>query len=164
MQTQTRLSSLIRIYTVCHSVCIVWTHYSMVEPHSSNFSVIRTNFWGVRIFRKFMVTLAEHNEGLWLRACRRWSGAPEWYSPCRTFIVPEAQAVIAFSALNSCSVITRWNMWVILVVAESEYWQRLPCFINYFICRILWFSCKMSKKALCGIYRRMVNCMWCISN
>ena len=36
-------SSLIRVYTVCHSVCIVWTHYSMVEPHSSNFRVIITN-------------------------------------------------------------------------------------------------------------------------
>ena len=33
---QTTRSSLIRIYTVCHSVCIFWTHYSMVEPHSSN--------------------------------------------------------------------------------------------------------------------------------
>ena len=41
--------------TVCHSVCIVWTHYSMVEPHSSNFRVITTNFFGVRIFRKFAV-------------------------------------------------------------------------------------------------------------
>ena len=42
VQTQIRLlleerSSLIRVYTVCHSVCIVWTHYSMVEPHSSDF-------------------------------------------------------------------------------------------------------------------------------
>ena len=27
----------------------------MVEPHSSNFRVIRTNFLGVRIFRKFTV-------------------------------------------------------------------------------------------------------------
>ena len=27
----------------------------MVEPHSSNFRVITTNFWGVWIFRKFMV-------------------------------------------------------------------------------------------------------------
>ena len=44
-----------RVYTVCHSVCIVWTHYSMVEPHSSNFRVITTNILGVRIFRKFMV-------------------------------------------------------------------------------------------------------------
>ena len=34
---QTAPSSLIRFYTVCHSVCIVWTHYSTVEPHSSNF-------------------------------------------------------------------------------------------------------------------------------
>ena len=37
-------SSLIMVYTVCHSVCIVWTHYSMVEPHSSNFRVITTKF------------------------------------------------------------------------------------------------------------------------
>ena len=51
VQTQ----SLIRVYTVCHSVCIVWTHYSMVEPHYSNFRVITTNCLGVRIFRKFMV-------------------------------------------------------------------------------------------------------------
>ena len=48
-------SSLIRVYTVCHSVCTVWTHYSMVEPHSSNFRVITTMFWDVRIFRKFTV-------------------------------------------------------------------------------------------------------------
>ena len=50
-------SSLIRVYTVCHSVCIVWTHYSMVEPHSSNFRVITTNFLGFRIFRKSTVSL-----------------------------------------------------------------------------------------------------------
>ena len=43
----------IRVYTVCHSVCIVWTHFSMVEPHSSNFRVFTTNVLGVRIFRKF---------------------------------------------------------------------------------------------------------------
>ena len=59
VQAQIRLlllrSSLIRVYTVCHSVCIVWTHYSMVEPHSSNFRVITTNILGVRIFRKFTV-------------------------------------------------------------------------------------------------------------
>ena len=45
------------VCTVCHSVCIVWTHYSMVEPHSSNFRVIKTNFLGVRIFKKFTVYL-----------------------------------------------------------------------------------------------------------
>ena len=28
----------------------------MVEPHSSNFRVITTNFWGVQIFRKFTVS------------------------------------------------------------------------------------------------------------
>ena len=54
-QTVQTQSSLIRVYTVCHSVCIVWTHYSMVEPHISNFRVITTNFLGVRIFRKFTI-------------------------------------------------------------------------------------------------------------
>ena len=48
-------SSLIRVYIVCHSVCIFWTHYSMVEQHSSNFRVITTNVLGVQIFRKFTV-------------------------------------------------------------------------------------------------------------
>ena len=57
VQTQIRLL-LIRVYTVCHSFCVVWIHYSMVEPHSSNFRVITTNFLGVRIFRKFMVVLS----------------------------------------------------------------------------------------------------------
>ena len=46
VQTQIRL--LIR-------VCIVWTHYSMVETHILNFRVITTNFFGVQIFRKFTV-------------------------------------------------------------------------------------------------------------
>ena len=56
--------SLIRVYTVCHSVCIVWTHYSMVEPHSSNFRVITTNILAARIFRKFKVILVDS----WLKS------------------------------------------------------------------------------------------------
>ena len=32
---------------------------SMVEPHSSNFRVITTNFLGVRLFRKFKVYYVE---------------------------------------------------------------------------------------------------------
>ena len=49
VQTQIRL---LRVYTVCHSVCILWTPYSMVEPHNSNYRVITTNLLGVRIFRE----------------------------------------------------------------------------------------------------------------
>ena len=48
-------SSLIKVCTVCHSVWIVWAHYSMVEPHSSNFKSDYNKFLGVRIFRKFTV-------------------------------------------------------------------------------------------------------------
>ena len=36
------------------------THYSMVEPHSSNFRVITTNFLGVRLCRKFTVSKDRH--------------------------------------------------------------------------------------------------------
>ena len=56
---QTQISSLIRVYTVCHSICIIWTHYSMVEPHSSDFRVISINVWGVWILRKFTVLAKE---------------------------------------------------------------------------------------------------------
>ena len=42
MQTQIRL---LRVYTVCHFVCIFCTHYSMVKPHSSNFRIIAAIFW-----------------------------------------------------------------------------------------------------------------------
>ena len=48
----------------CHSVFIVWTHNSMVEPHSSNFRVITTNFWSVRIFREFTVFIYRYRGGV----------------------------------------------------------------------------------------------------
>ena len=69
-------SSLIRVHTVCHSVCIVWTHYSMVEPHSSDFKVITTNFSGVRIFRKFTVMhrLRYTGRGSSVRSASTWYG------------------------------------------------------------------------------------------
>ena len=40
------MSSLIFVYTVCHSVCILWMHYSIIEPHCSNVLII-TAFFGV---------------------------------------------------------------------------------------------------------------------
>ena len=54
-QTKQSQIRLLSVYTVCHSVCIVWTHYSMVEPLSSNFRVVTTSFLPFRIFRKFTV-------------------------------------------------------------------------------------------------------------
>ena len=36
----------------------------MVEPHCSNFRVIRTNFLGIRIFRKFTVHLLCHKSDM----------------------------------------------------------------------------------------------------
>ena len=48
-------SSLIRIYTVFHSVCIFMTHYFMAKQLCSNFRLITANCLGVRIFRIFMV-------------------------------------------------------------------------------------------------------------
>ena len=44
---------LIRVFTVCHSVCIFWTLYSMVQPHCSNFRII--TFSSVRILRSLTV-------------------------------------------------------------------------------------------------------------
>ena len=84
VQTQIR-SSLIRVYTVCHSICIVWTHYSMAEPHSSNFRVITTNFLGVRIVRKFTVCQVEEwwlNVTWFQQSCRKWTFCSLWHPYC----------------------------------------------------------------------------------
>ena len=43
-------SSLIRVYGVCHSACIFWTHSTMVKFHYSNFRIITANCSGVQIF------------------------------------------------------------------------------------------------------------------
>ena len=43
---------------------MVWTHYSVVEPHSSNFRVITTNVLGVQIFRKFTIGILTSKDGL----------------------------------------------------------------------------------------------------
>ena len=48
-------SSLIRIYTVCHSFCIFWRHYFLVKL---NCLILRTTMvagLGVPIFRVFTV-------------------------------------------------------------------------------------------------------------
>ena len=69
LQEQSCRSSLIRVYTVCHSVCIVWTHYSMVKPHSSNFRVITTNCLGVRKLRIITVYAYQFSECYYLFLC-----------------------------------------------------------------------------------------------
>ena len=43
LQTQIRLL-LIRVYTVCNSLCIFWMHYSKENPSCSTFRMIRINF------------------------------------------------------------------------------------------------------------------------
>ena len=47
--------TLIRVYTVCYSVCIFWMHFSIVKQHCSNFRIITAILLGVRIFRIFTV-------------------------------------------------------------------------------------------------------------
>ena len=37
-------SSLIRVYTVCNSLCIIWMHYSKEKPSCLTFRVITANF------------------------------------------------------------------------------------------------------------------------
>ena len=37
-------SSLIWVYTVCYSVCIVWTNYSVVKGYCCNFRIVTSIF------------------------------------------------------------------------------------------------------------------------
>ena len=108
---QTQRSSLIWVYTVCHSVCIVWTHYSMVEPHSSNFRVITTNFLGVRIFRKFTVLVLDLPEQIKMRA--------EWMSP-KEFPSLEEQVMLLWSPAST-------GLMVWIPKSHSEYTSHMYC-------------------------------------
>ena len=94
-------SSLSRLYTVCHSVSIIWTHYSMVNSHSlavwiftihNTWSITNTavkrywSVWGVtkienqkvliRILHKPEVLFSANQwESFWTRsiACKDWN-------------------------------------------------------------------------------------------
>ena len=59
----------IRVYTICNSVCIFWTHDSKVEPHCSNFristAVFRVSEY-LGVLRYLIWSLQEH----YLRALR----------------------------------------------------------------------------------------------
>ena len=58
VSTQIKLlleEQVIRVYTVSHSVCTFWTHYSTIKPLCSNFRVITAIFSDVQIFRSFTV-------------------------------------------------------------------------------------------------------------
>ena len=79
-----QISSLIRVYTVCHSVCIFWTHYSMVEPLCSNFRVITANFLGVRIFKIFTVPDSSCSSHQWPHRGRQRK-QQDWRSRRKSF-------------------------------------------------------------------------------
>ena len=38
-------SSLIRVFTVCYSVYVFWTNFSIVRPCCSNFRILQQIFW-----------------------------------------------------------------------------------------------------------------------
>ena len=48
---QTAPRSLIRVYTVCNSLCIFWMHYSTEKSYCSTFRVITANFRVSEILR-----------------------------------------------------------------------------------------------------------------
>ena len=48
--------SLVRVYIVCHAVCIFWKHKCTVKPHCSKFRTITAIFSGVQFFLIFKVS------------------------------------------------------------------------------------------------------------
>ena len=72
-------------------------------------------------------------------------------------IVPSAKVSIAFSALNSCSVITRW-------ISKFE-WQlvALTCTRKLTAIRLFYWLMILRANFAAG-YRRIETCTWCVSN
>ena len=110
---QIQMSSLIRVYTVCHSVCTVWAHYSTEEPHSSNFRVITTSLLGVQICRKFTVCFVPPSSHSYVHilnhiSCKlgQLSRALGWYSNLKHITCNLGQlsrALCWYSSLNHIS-------------------------------------------------------------
>ena len=59
----TPISSLIRIFTVCYSICIFWTHICLVKLHYSNFRIKTAVFRVSIIFRTSERNLIVLNPG-----------------------------------------------------------------------------------------------------
>ena len=119
VQTQIRLL-LIRVYTVCCSVCIVWTHYSMVEPHSSYFRVITTNFLGVGIFRKIYGHPKKHGNHpkmrtVWLY-CRVMH--PKDADRMANSVHPDQRSSLIW-VYTVCPDLAVWKLWKIMVHFSS---------------------------------------------
>ena len=104
---------LVRVYTVCHSVRMVWTHYSMLEPHSSNFKVITTNILDVRIFRKFTVGLERAVTSL-IWVCTVWPELSVWKLRIIT-------VTVRHNLLKKCH-----------YRIQTLHWQKMVWFIKWF--------------------------------
>ena len=73
VQTQIRL--LIGVYTVWVSFCIIWSHFSMVNAHCSNFRIIIAFVWmseylGILRYSCFDYRTTEHKDN-----CTAWENA-----------------------------------------------------------------------------------------
>ena len=93
-KTQIRLTRP-RVYTVCHSVCIVWMHYSMEIPYESKFRIITVifrvyKFLGVLRYTKSMLGFLPSDLFRGWGGCRGWGcwrGSISNTSPCNTGIL-----------------------------------------------------------------------------
>ena len=74
-QTVQTQSSLIRIFTVCFSICIILMKYSKLLPLCLNFRWITGKFSHVRKFRNFMV--------LWSQWCEPHENDDVHYNQCK---------------------------------------------------------------------------------
>ena len=59
---QTQRSSLIRVFTVCYSICIILTKYPKVWPLCLNFSKITAKIFGVQKFRNLTVFICSMSQ------------------------------------------------------------------------------------------------------
>ena len=74
-------SSLIRVFSVCYSVCIFWTQYCTVKSICSNCGTIMVFNSGVPIFRIFTVYSPVYHQSSpgWLVGCFEFNGPLRQY-------------------------------------------------------------------------------------
>ena len=96
--------SLIRVFTVCNSLCIFWMHYSKKKPSCSTFMVITAKFRVSDILRflRYIRSLHSHDI-LYMILCRSGRGA-------------------VFSVL----VLQSWGRWIDPPLLQSFGWYFKP--------------------------------------
>ena len=133
-------SSLIRVYTVCHSICICRAHYPMVKPHSSNFRIITTILSGP--------------------SCSKLTTGPRCPNVLNFYGIPQNLQLYGF--LSACTTMWAFSVWGCVNVFPQVSHLNALCALWISMCRTIFAFWLKEREQYGQAYgRRPVWVNWC---